>query len=179
LHQLVLSQLDLIHPISDAEREQWLDARNWVASGAPLFRVAKPSTPPKHLVSYFPVVDEEHILLVNHKNARRWLPTGGHVEENEDPRVTVVRESKEELGLEVLASEVQAPLMVTVTETVGLTSGHTDVSLWYPVWASRSTPIAFDESEFNEVRWFHFSEAPLDQSDPNLGHFIRKLRAGA
>jgi 8-oxo-dGTP diphosphatase len=179
LHQLVLSQLELIHPVSEAEREQWLNAKSWVASGAPLFRVAKPATPPKHLVSYFPVVDDEHILLVDHKNAKRWLPTGGHVEEGEDPRATVIRELKDELGFDVLGSEIQAPLMVTVTETVGLTSGHTDVSLWYPVRRSRHEPINFDDSEFNDARWFHFSEVPLDESDPNLGHFLRKLRAGA
>jgi 8-oxo-dGTP pyrophosphatase MutT (NUDIX family) len=41
------------------------------------------------------------VLLVDHKNARLWLPTGGHVEEGEDPRATVVRELKEELGLAV------------------------------------------------------------------------------
>jgi 8-oxo-dGTP diphosphatase len=179
LHQLLLSQLELIHPVCDEEREQWLDAKSWVLSGVPLCRTAKPATPPKHLVAYFPVVDEDHILLVDHKNAKRWLPTGGHVEAGEDPRVTVVRELKEELGIEVPLSEVQAPLMVTVTETVGLTSGHTDVSLWYPVRRSRQAPVSFDDSEFNDARWFHFSEVPLDQSDPNLGHFLRKLRAVA
>jgi 8-oxo-dGTP pyrophosphatase MutT (NUDIX family) len=157
---------------------QWLDAMNWVTSGAPLFRLEKPATPPKHLVSYFPVVDGEYILLVDHKNAKRWLPTGGHVEAGEDPRATVVRELREELGIEASEEEIGAPLIVTVTETVGLTSGHTDVSLWYPVKRSRTEPIKYDESEFNEVRWFHFSEAPLGQSDPNLGDFLLKLRAG-
>jgi 8-oxo-dGTP diphosphatase len=179
LHRLILSQLELIHPASDEEREQWLNARSWVESEAPLFRVAKPAIPPKHLVAYFPVVDQNFILLVDHKNAKRWLPTGGHVEADEDPRTTVVRELKEELGFEISASDVPAPLMVTVTETVGLTSGHTDVSLWYPIRRSRHEPINFDGSEFNDARWFHFSEAPLSQSDPNLGHFLRKLRAVA
>jgi 8-oxo-dGTP pyrophosphatase MutT (NUDIX family) len=179
LHALVLSQLQGIHPINTAEREQWLNALAWVESGAPLCRVAKPATPPKHLVSYFPVVDDQHVLLVDHKNARLWLPTGGHVEEGEDPRATVVRELKEELGLSVQLSELRNPLMVTVTQTVGLTSGHTDVSLWYPVMRSRSEPIEFDQSEFNQVRWFHFSEVPHDRTDPNLEHFLAKLRAEA
>ena len=130
-------------------------------------------------MSYFPVVDDQHVLLVDHKNARLWLPTGGHVEEGEDPRVTVVRELKEELGLTVQLSELGNPLMVTVTQTVGLTSGHTDVSLWYPVTRSRLEPIEFDESEFNQVRWFHFSEVPHNRTDPNLEHFLAKLRAEA
>jgi 8-oxo-dGTP diphosphatase len=144
-----------------------------------LCRIAKPATPAKHLVSYFPVVDGEYVLLVDHKNAKRWLPPGGHVEPGEDPRTTVVRELREELGLEASVEEVPAPLMVTVTETVGLTSGHTDVSLWYPVKRSREHTLTFDATEFNAVRWFHFSEVPLEHSDPNLGHFLAKLRAEA
>jgi 8-oxo-dGTP diphosphatase len=179
MHDLIRSQLERIRPSSDTERAQWLDAMNWVASGAPLCRIAKPATPPKHLVAYFPVVDGEHILLVHHKNAQRWLPTGGHVESGEDPRATVARELREELGLEMALHELDAPLMVTVTATVGLTSGHTDVSLWYPVWRSRAEQLRVDESEFNEVRWFHFSEIPHEQSDPHLAHFLGKLRTHA
>lgn len=131
----------------------------------------------RRFVSYFSVIDGEHILLANHKNAKRWLPTGGHVEVGENPRKAVVRELREELGLEVTEHELGPPLMVTVTETVGTTSGHIDVSLWYPVRRSRREPLKFDLSEFNAVRWFHFSEVPLEHSDPNLGHFLLKLRA--
>jgi hypothetical protein len=65
--------------------------------------------------------------------------------------------------------------MSTVTETVGLASGHTDVSLWYVVQGDRSATLQFDESEFNEVRWFPFSQAPVQRSDPHLGRFLAKL----
>jgi hypothetical protein len=66
--------------------------------------------------------------------------------------------------------------MVTVTETVGITSGHTDVSLWYAVPGSRARPITFNPGEFNDAKWFAFSEAPLELSDPHLGRFLAKLR---
>ena len=173
----VRSELLTINPRDALEQDHLSDALAWVDSGAPLFRVGKPDTPAKHLVSYFAVVDDGHILLVDHKNAQRWLPTGGHVEPNEDPRETVVRELKEELGLEVTIAQVGAPRMVTVTETVGLTSGHTDVSLWYTVSGNRLAEIEFDAAEFNEVRWFRFSEAPVSRSDPHLGRFLAKLSA--
>lgn len=177
MHRIVLSQLDLIQPADAAERAEWQTARDWVAAGAPLWRTAKPATPPRHLVSYFPVVDGDHILLVDHINAQRWLPPGGHVEPGEDPRTTVVRELREELGLAVTEADVPAPLMVTVTKTVGLTAGHEDVSLWYPIHRSRDEKLAFDAAEFHGVRWFHISEVTLDRSDPHLGQFIRKLAA--
>jgi 8-oxo-dGTP diphosphatase len=93
------------------------DALARVDSGAELFRVAKPATPPKHLVSYFVVVDGDHVLLVDHKNARLWLPSGGHVEPDEHPRTTVLRELREELGF-TAAHAIEAPLMITCTTTI-------------------------------------------------------------
>jgi 8-oxo-dGTP diphosphatase len=178
MHALVLAQLECICPASSTEAEQLHDALSWVRSGADLYRTAKPATPPKHLVSYFPVVDGEYVLLVDHKNAKRWLPPGGHVEPGEDPRTTVVRELEEELGIAAEENEFSVPLMVTVTQTVGLTSGHTDVSLWYPVRRARTGHLTFDSAEFNSVQWFHQGELP-DNTDPNLGSFLAKLRAVA
>jgi 8-oxo-dGTP pyrophosphatase MutT (NUDIX family) len=134
----VRSELLEIQPLDSVEKAHLEDAIAWVDSGASLFRISKPAMPPKHLVSYFAVIDSGNILLVDHKNAQLWLPTGGHVEPDEDPRITVVRELKEELGLEIALEAVGPPTMVTVTETVGLTSGHTDVSLWYVVQGDRA-----------------------------------------
>jgi 8-oxo-dGTP diphosphatase len=175
----VQSELEAIRPLDDLERAHREDALAWVASGAQLYRLQKPANPPKHLVSYFAVVDRDHVLLVDHRNAQLWLPTGGQVEPDEDPRTTVIRELREELGLVVGIDCVGPPLMVTVTDTVGLTRGHTDVSLWYVVTASRDAVLSFDKAEFNSVRWFHFSEVPLERSDPHMGRFLEKLRETA
>lgn len=173
----IISELSAIEPLDDLERAHLEDALAWVASGAPLYRVHKPAIPPKHLVSYFAVVDGDHVLLVDHRNAQLWLPTGGHVEPDEDPRATVVRELQEELGLVIGIDSVGSPVMVTVTDTVGLTRGHTDVSLWYAVRASRDAALSYDPEEFHSVRWFHFAEVPLGRSDPHMGRFLEKLRA--
>lgn len=53
-----------IAPIDAIEAAHIADALAWVDSGAEVFRIAKPSTPPKHLVAYFALVDDGHILLV-------------------------------------------------------------------------------------------------------------------
>ncbi|HEU5137895.1 MAG TPA: NUDIX hydrolase [Steroidobacteraceae bacterium] len=170
----IRKEFESIDPLDALELQHRGDALAWVDSGAPLFRTAKPATPPQHLVTYFAVVDGENILLVDHKNAGLWLPPGGHVEQDEHPRETVAREIREELGF-APAHEIAAPLMITCTRTVGLTSGHTDVTLWYVVNAPRTQTITFDEHEFDGVRWFALSEVPLARSDPHLGRFIRKL----
>jgi 8-oxo-dGTP pyrophosphatase MutT (NUDIX family) len=176
MREHIRKELTAIEPLDPVETEHLADALAWVDSGADLIRVAKPATPPKHLVSYFAVVDADAILLVDHKNAGLWLPSGGHVEPGEHPRSTVMRELQEELGFKA-DHEIQAPLMVTCTTTSGLTAGHTDVSLWYVVHGSRSQPIEFDTAEFNGVQWFHFSEVPFERSDPHLGRFLKKLVA--
>jgi 8-oxo-dGTP diphosphatase len=163
-----------IHSFDELEEIHRTDALAWIDSGAPLFRTAKPATPPKHLVSYFAVVDGREILLVDHKSAQLWLPPGGHVEPGEHPRETVARELHEELGF-VARHGITEPLMVTCTTTVGLTSGHIDVSLWYVVKAARNQRINFDEQEFASVEWFPYSDVPLRRSDPHLARFLAKL----
>lgn len=174
MRSAIREEIASIEPFDDLERAHIGDALAWIDSGAELCRVKKPADPPKHLVSYFVVVDDEHVLLVDHKNARLWLPTGGHVEPGEHPRVTAARELREELGLELI-DPLSVPLMLTSSETVGITAGHTDVSLWYVVAAEREVPVAFDVEEFHGVQWFHFGDAPLSRSDPHLDRFLRKL----
>src|SRR5713101_5621549 len=96
----IRSEVTAIDPLDDLERQTIANVLAWIDSGAQLCRLEKPATPPKHLVSYFACIDNDHILLVDHKNAQLWLPTGGHIEPDEHPRTTVIREATEELGLE-------------------------------------------------------------------------------
>lgn len=163
-----------IRPFDELEAIHRTDALAWIDSGVPLCRTSKPATPPKHLVSYFAVVDGGNILLVDHKSAQLWLPPGGHVEPEEHPRETVARELFEELNA-VPRHEITEPLMVTCTTTVGLAAGHVDVSLWYVVTADRNQSIQFDQQEFTAAKWFRYSDVPLHRSDPHLGRFLEKL----
>jgi 8-oxo-dGTP diphosphatase len=174
MRSAIREEVASIEPFDALECAHREDALAWIDSGVELCRTRKPATPPKHLVSYFVLVNHDHVLLVDHKNAQLWLPSGGHVEPGEHPRATVARELREELGLD-LSDGPQAPLMLTTSETVGITAGHTDVSLWYVIDADRSLPLQFDREEFHSVRWFHFSEAPVCRSDPHLERFLAKL----
>jgi len=166
-----------IEPLDDLERAHRDSTIKWIRSGAPIFRTKKPDVPAKHLVSYFALIDDKlgKLLLVNHKIAGLWLPSGGHVEPDEDPRATVVRELSEELGL--AADFMHAgPLFITVTQ-VGEDGGHTDVSLWYLIRGDSSRAIEFDRGEFHGVRWFGLDEIPFERSDPHMHRFVEKMRA--
>jgi 8-oxo-dGTP diphosphatase len=165
-----------IEPLDDLEAAHRIDALNWIDSGVEIFRLAKPATPPKHLVSYFALYDSaaKKVLLVDHKKALRWVPTGGHVELGEDPTDTVRRESQEELGIHA-DFLYPAPLFITCIETVGLTAGHEDVSLWYVLKGDSGATFQYDRDEFNDIAWFDIDRAPLDRADPHLGRFLNKL----
>ena len=163
-----------IDPFDELESLHLNDALAWVDSGVGLFRIIKPATPSKHLVSYFAVVENNHILLVDHKNAGLWLPTGGHVEPDEHPRATVARELQEELGI-TAAHAIEAPLMITCATTTGNRAGHLDVSLWYVIYGNRAQKFEYDQSEFNSINWFAFDAIPFHRSDPHMNRFIQKL----
>ena len=170
----IRSEVTAIQPCDVLEANTVTEVLDWIDSGAELFRRQKPDIPPKHLVSYSVLVDGDHLLLADHINAGLWLPTGGHAETDEHPRDTAIREVEEELGIrpELL---IAAPLFITSTQTVGRTAGHTDVSLWYVFRGDRSMEMAFDEHEFNNIRWFHRDQLPYPRTDPQMARFIRKL----
>ena len=55
----------------------------------------------KHFTATGIILDEDKALLIWHKKLGTWLPPGGHVEENELPNETLLREVKEEIGREI------------------------------------------------------------------------------
>ncbi len=180
IRDIIKNEIRSIRAVDDLEEKHIEDTLNWIDSGADLFRVKKPDVPLKHLVSYFVVVDpnQESLLLVDHILAQLWLPTGGHVDINEHPKDTAIREASEELSIKASFLNKEKPFFITVTETVGLTPGHTDVSLWYLLKASAYDFIKFDKDEFNDIEWFKFKEIlESDQSifDPHMHRFTKKL----
>ena len=69
-----------------------------------------------------------------------------------------------------------------MTETVGIDSGHTDVSLWFIVSLRRDEPVSFDRGEFRTMRWWspdELSSADTAHFDPALDRFLRKLTMSA
>ena len=55
----------------------------------------------KHFTASAVVIEQSHILLVHHRRIGAWLPPGGHIEEQELPHETAIRETKEETGIDI------------------------------------------------------------------------------
>ena len=172
IHQIVSSMSTL----DELEQDHIRFVLDWIDSGREIFRIEKPATPDTHLVAYFVIASTEmdQVLLVDHKKAELWLPPGGHVDPGEDPKETVRREAKEELGVDVefLFDE---PILLTVTKTVGNIAKHTDVSLWYLLMGNPHRTLNYDPDEFNQIRWFTIDEIPFEKSDPHMKRCIQKM----
>ena len=173
-------------PADDLEARHRAETLAWLARTDDIFRREKPGIPSPHPVAYFLVRDEMDgaVLLVDHRKAGMWLPTGGHVEPGEHPAETVRREVVEELGIPaVFAPQTgERPAFLTVAETVGAPADrHTDVSLWFVLSGRRDQPLTPDPSEFRDVRWWTTQElagAGPGTVEPHLGRMLAKL-AGA
>ena len=174
MHSLVST----LEPVDDIEADHLARTLAWLERTDDVFRRVKPAEPPQHLVSYVVPVDpaDGSLLLVDHVNAGLWLPPGGHVEVDEHPVSTAHRELAEELGL--TAGDLR-PLFLTVTRTVGIDAGHTDVSIWFVHAVHKKQELTPDRGEFHGVRWWSRKELddarPSGRFDPHLFRFLEKL----
>ena len=71
----IRAEIELIQPLDGLESDHLARTLKWLDSGVEICRLEKPDNPPKHLVSYFLLVDGDYVLLVDHINAGLWLPT--------------------------------------------------------------------------------------------------------
>jgi ADP-ribose pyrophosphatase YjhB (NUDIX family) len=179
LRTIIRNLIANIEPFNDKEKFHQADILTWIDSGAEIFRIEKHNVPDRHLAAFGAVIDPDasEILLCDHKNAGGWVPTGGHVDYNEDPRQTVLRETVEELGF-------HAPLLFDEPvyidqQTHNLPERgimHTDVTFWFALKGDVRTPITFDKNEFYGVGWFPLDSLPENLPNENLMDFIAKLR---
>ena len=56
----------------------------------------------RHFTATGFVIHDGHVALHWHSKVKAWLPPGGHIEINEDPVQAVLREIREESGLEAV-----------------------------------------------------------------------------
>lgn len=55
----------------------------------------------REFISTVFVMHNEKVLLTWNKKVQTWIPVGGHIEPNEMPSDSVIREAKEESGLDI------------------------------------------------------------------------------
>jgi 8-oxo-dGTP pyrophosphatase MutT (NUDIX family) len=128
----------------------------------------------RHLTATGFVVDGDRVLLHWHRKNCLWLPFGGHIEPNEDPVQTVLREIQEESGLhtELLVRPkafgisnlpiVAPPELILLEPTTDGVHVHEHVDLIYfcrPVGGLDSLATDADPS----IRWVTAGDLELNQ----------------
>ena len=121
------------------------------------------------------IVYENKILLILHKKHNIWLQIGGHIELNEDPEEALLREVKEECGLDIeIIGKKEPNITQEGTKFLYLPAfmnihkiddTHKHVGLYYIARAKTDT-IVFNKKEHNDIRWF--TKEDLDKPEFNL-----------
>lgn len=112
------------------------------------------------------IVHNDKVLLIKHKELGLWLPIGGHIELNEDPEEAILREVKEECGLEIeilstkpnLTFEdfkfLYPPAFIDIHK---INDTHQHIGLEYFA-KSKSDKVILNESEHTNIKWFNQEE---------------------
>jgi 8-oxo-dGTP pyrophosphatase MutT (NUDIX family) len=119
------------------------------------------------------IVKDSRVLMIHHRALDKWLPLGGHIDPGEDPDQALLREIREESGLEVEIAAPRAPIDGPAVRALytpahvnihRITDTHSHVvNIYYARWRSGEPVLA--AAEHNEIRWFSAG----DLSDPRFG----------
>lgn len=137
----------------------------------------------KHFTATGYVVNKSRtkMLLIHHNKLDKWLPPGGHLDENEIPHEAAIREVFEETGVQAvlinlkendlsLNDEVDTQLlrpyamMYQIIPKSSKDEEHIHLDLAYALEASEDAIISAEYKEVHDVQWLTKSDI-LSKSD--------------
>lgn len=108
-----------------------------------------------HLVVHiWPINSKQELLIQKRADSLSWMPglwatTGGSAISGEDSITAAIRETKEEIGIEVFPDKIK--LLFSETKN----NEHTDIYLAYV--GNTKSQLSFDPNEVAQIRWVSFS----------------------
>lgn len=124
----------------------------------------------EHFQTYsavFPIIlrtvgSSVQILLHRRQNTGfqdgRWdLAGSGHVDESETAKMAVVRECREELGIEVKTDDIT---FAHLSHRVGSPGGRTYYDIYFVVHKYGGTPAIMEPDKCSELEWFAIDALP-------------------
>lgn len=104
--------------------------------------------------------DDKKFLFINHKKLNKWLPPGGHVDENERPDDAALREVLEETGIKVILEGERFPRMIDIVRPAGIqlnvieAGEHEHMDLIYLATPLKNQTETLNEKETTGIQWF-------------------------
>lgn len=130
------------------------------------------------------VFHSSKLLLIKHKKLGVFLPPGGHIEENETPDNALIREIKEELGLDIVILNTQNLLVVgkmvknlanPFYVNVHNVGDHNHCCLFYLCTVLENEKIKHNEKELDGFCWLDENEIENNKQVPEDVKNITKL----
>lgn len=144
------------------------------------------------VTGYITNYSKTKMLLIHHKGLNKWLPPGGHVEENETPDLAVLREVAEETGLSETIrfayrgavdlglhdeSDVQIPAPIAMSYQIIPKSKkdteHIHLDMVYALEASEKETHHRSMGETDDIQWVSLDEIinrTIDVFDSVVGY---------
>ena len=128
------------------------------------------------------ILENDRVLLIYHKKLNKWLPPGGHIDENETPPEAALREAFEETGLHIElnkqeniwvdrwnAKSIERPYMCMlqeIPEHKGIPA-HQHIDM---VFTGRPIKGELTENpdETSGIHWFSWDEVEALESDVEI-----------
>ncbi|MBT3691173.1 NUDIX domain-containing protein [Candidatus Woesearchaeota archaeon] len=127
----------------------------------------------KEFLSTVFVVDKNKILMTWNKKVRSWIPVGGHIEPNELPCDSVIREAKEESGLDIelvspwdksKSGNLIQPIHVHLDH---IKEDHKHINLIY-FGIVKGGDLLEESDEQTPLKWFSQEEIEKEELFPNV-----------
>ena len=143
----------------------------------------------KHFTASAIIINKGKVLLVNHRKLGVWLYPGGHIENNETPDQTVIREVKEETGLDVeiigkrdkSLADYRADVFVLhipyaiLCELIGKDHYHVDMIYSCKIASGSDNQINYKQDELKGIGFFGIEDLENIKLFPNFKKLLKKV----
>jgi len=141
--------------------------------------LTKPDSFYDHFCSFFVPVDRKNklVYLGHHIKARDWIPPGGHIEKNENPKDTVIREFSEELNFNLKDEPIQL-FNISITDLAPnpLHKCVRHYDFWFAVFIDK-TDFVYLKKEYHDAGWFTFEEALKKTKTLHYSKIVQELKS--
>lgn len=137
-------------------------------------------------------LDHSKMLMVYHKKLGKWVAPGGHIEPDETPIETVIREVKEETGLDAFVMDcssinlcpkrgseyqLETPYVVfcEYIPQHGTAEAHQHIDFVYLCEADENATIKQQEAEVKEVKWLTPEQVIKANTFDSMRNFAKTL----